>query len=157
MYFVIMKSENIELMPRRMTKNSCGYDFYAPETIKMEPGKWYTLDTGVCFDGTEHPRFDGALISDWFMMIVPRSSYGMKYGLKIRNTAGIIDKDYRDTIKASVSVDVPFTLEKGQRFMQGIVIPFGKINGELEPVNSRVGGIGSTDKGKTIKPIESYQ
>lgn len=151
-----MKSNDDNLMPRRMTKNSCGYDFYAPETIEMEPGKWYTLDTGVCFDGTEQPRFDGALISDWFMMVVPRSSYGMKYGLKIKNTVGIIDMDYRDTIKASISVDVPFTLEKGERFMQGIVIPFGKFAKEIYASDVRNGGIGSTDKKKGIKPIEDY-
>lgn len=151
-----MKSDNPEYMPRRMTKDSCGYDFYAPDTITMEPGKWYNIDTGVRFDGTESPKFDGAVFSDWFMMIVPRSSYGVKYGFKIRNTAGIIDKDYRDTIKACVSVEVPFTLEKGQRFMQGIVIPFGKFSREICAVDTRAGGIGSTDKTKGIKPIESY-
>ena len=152
-----MKSEDITLMPRRMTKNSCGYDFYAPETLIMGPGKWYTIDTGVNFDGTESPRFDGAICRDWFMIIAPRSSYGVKYGLKIKNTIGIIDMDYRDTIKATISVDVPFTLEKGQRFMQGIIIPFGKLIPEIDPVDVRDGGIGSTDKLKTIKPIESYQ
>lgn len=151
-----MKSNDITLEPRRMTKNSCGYDFYAPETVEMSPGIWYTIDTGVCFDGTEHPRFDGAVIGDWFMMIVPRSSYGMKYGLKIKNTVGIIDMDYRDTIKASISVEVPFTLKKGDRFMQGIVIPFGKFAEEIDATDIRNGGIGSTDKAKSIKPIESY-
>lgn len=151
-----MKSEDITLMPRRMTKNSCGYDFYAPETIEVAPGEWYAIDTGVRFDGSEHPRFDGAVMKDWFMMIVPRSSYGMKYGLRIKNTVGIIDADYRDTIKATISVDVPFTLEKGQRFMQGIIVPFGKFCPEIDPVDTRDGGIGSTDKPKNIKPIEDY-
>lgn len=129
-----------------MTKDSCGYDFYAPETIDMEPGVWYNIDTGVRFDGSECPTFDKAVMLDWFMMIVPRSGYGVKYGFKIRNTVGIIDKDYRDTIKACVSVDVPFRLEKGQRFMQGIVIPFGKIFNEIPPTDTRTGGHGSTDK-----------
>lgn len=146
MYLSSMKSENKEFMPRRMTRDSCGYDFYAPETIEMEPNVWYNIDTGVRFDGTENPKFDGSSFADWFMLIVPRSSYGVKYGFRIRNTAGIIDKDYRDTIKACVSVEVPFTLEKGQRFMQGIVIPFGKISNEIHPKDARVGGIGSTDK-----------
>lgn len=141
-----MISKNPEYMPKRMTKHSCGYDFYAPETIEMSPGVWYNIDTGVCFDGTENPKFDGSTFADWFMLIVPRSSYGVKYGFKIRNTAGIIDRDYRDTIKACVSVEVPFTLEKGQRFMQGIVIPFGKIFNEVAPTEDRNGGIGSTDK-----------
>ncbi len=141
-----MISKNPDYMPKRMTKHSCGYDFYAPETIEMSPGVWYNIDTGVCFDGTENPKFDGSTFADWFMLIVPRSSYGVKYGFKIRNTAGIIDKDYRDTIKACVSVEVPFTLEKGQRFMQGIVIPFGKIFREVPPTEDRNGGIGSTDK-----------
>lgn len=143
-----MKSEIKDLMPRRMTKGSCGYDFFSPEDLEMEPNTWYTVDTGVHFDGTESPTFDGSSFADWFMLILPRSSYGMKYGLKIKNTAGIIDKDYRDTIKATISTDVPFVLKKGDRFMQGIIIPFGKICGEVPPIENRTGGIGSTDNSK---------
>lgn len=143
-----MKANDADLMPRRMTKGSCGYDFFSPETIEMEPDVWYSIDTGVCFDGAESPTFDGSIYADWFMLILPRSSYGVKYGLKIKNTAGVIDKDYRDTIKATISVDVPFTLNKGDRFIQGIIIPFGKINKEISPVDNRNGGVGSTDMNK---------
>ena len=135
-------------MPRRMTKGSCGYDFVAPEDIEIKAGEWTTISTGVCFDGSEQPTFDGAVYSDWFMLIAPRSSYGIKYGFRLANTVGIIDKDYRDPIMAKVTADVSMTIKKGDRFMQGIILPYGKISNEVTPEDERIGGIGSTDTKK---------
>lgn len=128
--------------PRRATIESAGYDFYSPDTYELKPGEYTTIDTGVSL--TE----DDLCIDfkHWFMMIVPRSGLSFKYGLRIINTVGIVDMDYRDTIKAKVTVDVPYTLNKGERFVQGIVLPYGIFKGEIEPKKERNGGFGSTGK-----------
>ena len=126
------------IIPKRQTLGSCGYDFYAPEDVVLTPGEWTTIDTGVRFDGSED------VTTNWFMMVVPRSGLGSKYGFRFRNTVGIIDQDYRDTIKATVTVDVPLTLKKGERFMQGIILPYGVFGNEEEPTAIRTGGHGST-------------
>lgn len=147
-------------VPKRATKNSAGYDFYAPYDIKLLPGEWTTVDTGVRFDGTEAvlcPISEMALgggiryvestcdtVRQWAMLVIPRSSYGFKYGLRLRNSVGLIDMDYRHTIKASLTVDEPLVIRKGDRFLQGIIVPFGIIEGEEEPASERNGGIGST-------------
>ena len=137
-------------MPMRATRNSAGYDFYAPHDIKLLPGEWTTVDTGVRFDGTEevHCPMGGPENTEhayqWAMLVIPRSSYGFKYGLRLRNSVGLIDMDYRHTIKASLTVDEPLNIKKGDRFLQGIIIPFGIFEEEETPASERKGGIGST-------------
>ena len=134
------------IIPKRQTRGSCGYDFYAPEDIVLTPGEWTTIDTGVKFDGKEsvvslidYPV--NLFQAGWFMLIVPRSGFGSQYGFRLRNTVGIIDMDYRDTIKATMTVDVPLTIK---RFMQGIIMPFGIFEDEEVPQSERNGGYGST-------------
>ncbi len=136
-----MICDNVE-QPRRMTKGSSCYDFYSPEDYEIKPGRVTRIDTGVRLTDldmcNDFPR--------WAMCLFPRSSFGMQYGMRFSNTVGIIDMDYRDNIKASITSDVPFRLKKGERFMQGMIIPFGILNGEIEPTDERVGGIGSTGR-----------
>lgn len=155
-----MKSTMFE--PRRATFGSCGYDFYSPREYELMPGEWTVIDTGVSLEDDDTVRFEtvqpmpeyGENVSKvfsyrprhWFMMVVPRSGLSFHYGLRIRNTVGIIDKDYRDTIKCSVTVDEPYTLEVGERFAQGIILPFGVFDNEIEPTENRRGGFGSTGK-----------
>lgn len=155
-----MITEDNVRMPKRATTQSAGYDFYAPHDIKLLPGEWTTVDTGVKFDGTEavlcpisKMAFDGEVrfvestcdtARQWAMLIIPRSSYGFNYGLRLRNSVGLIDMDYRHTIKASLTVDEPLVIRKGDRFLQGIIVPFGIFRGEETPASERKGGIGST-------------
>lgn len=141
-----MKADNT-IIPRRATFGSAGYDFYSPYDVQLLPGVWTDIDTGVRLDNEDHCiDYNNEVIRRWFMLIVPRSGLSNKYGFRIRNTVGIIDMDYRDNIKAKVTVDVPYTLKKGERFMQGIVLPFGCFVHEIPPTNQRMGGFGSTGK-----------
>lgn len=140
-----MKADNT-ILPRRATIGSAGYDFYSPYDVQLTPGIWTNIDTGVRLDGDEVIDGNDERIRQWFMLIVPRSGLSNRYGFRIRNTVGIIDMDYRDTIKAKVTADVPYTLKKGERFMQGIVIPFGRFVREIPPTNERMGGFGSTGR-----------
>lgn len=139
----IMKADNI---PKRATKGSAGYDFYSPEDISLIPGVWTNIDTGVRLDDDLAIDGNDERIRQWFMMVVPRSGLSNRYGFRIRNTVGIIDMDYRETIKVKVTVDMPYTLEKGERFLQGILIPFGRFAGEIVPTAHRIGGFGSTGR-----------
>ena len=148
---------NVMMVPRRATDGSAGYDFIATEDIKLRPWKTTYVDSGVVFDGTEKiitvlekigedgsTWFEPCYLGHWVMQIHPRSSLGFKYGLRLKNTTGIIDSDYRDTIKFPLTVSKPLTIKKGERFAQGIFVPFGVLADEVEPTKKREGGIGST-------------
>lgn len=135
-----------DFLPKRATPDSAGYDFFLPEDVVIRNGEWTVIDTGVMFEDTDLVTFDDAYFRDWFMLVLPRSGLGFKYGFRLANGSGVIDNKYRDTIKAKVTIDIgdELHLKKGDRFMQGIMIPFGKVRGEVEPTEARKGGFGST-------------
>lgn len=127
-------------IPSRATTGSAGYDFYMPYTVYLEPGSNVTIPTGI-----------RAVIDDgWCLQCFPRSGLGFKYKLRLANTVGIIDSDYyfsdnEGHIMAKISVegDEPVALNAGDRFMQGVFIPYG-IAYTDEASGVRNGGIGST-------------
>lgn len=125
------------VLPKRKTSGSAGYDFISP--IDCVVGQLPTLiPTGIrC-----------KLNHGSFLMIVPRSSMGFKYGMELVNTCGIIDEDYYDAdneghIMIKISSDIPFKLNKGDSFAQGIILPYG-ITTDDEARAKRTGGMGST-------------
>lgn len=134
------------VLPKRATKGSAGYDFYAPFDFEVEPNQTVKIPTGIRVKISE----------GWFLAIVPRSSLGFKYRLQLDNTIGIIDSDYYDALneghifikltndsKANKKVQI----RQGEAFAQGIFIPFG-ITTDDEVENNRIGGFGSTNQPK---------
>lgn len=143
--------------PRRSTKGSGGYDFFAPDTYELKPNEWTLIDTKVGIRGRvtikvrqklfwKFYRTKEYTLDQWFMLVAPRSGLSSRFGMKIRTTVGIIDQDYPDTVKLLVTVDEPYTLLKGERMAQGMILPFGTYKGEIEPTEARTGGHGSTGR-----------
>lgn len=128
-----------EYVPRRATKYSAGYDFFATEDIVIKAGEWVKVDTKVHFE-------IGTIRWNQVMLIVPRSSYGFKYGLRLRNTVGVIDADYTDNIGAVLTADEDLVIHKGDKYMQGIIVDYGLALLEVTPTDSRTGGVGSTGR-----------
>lgn len=145
-----MESDNSVTLPRRATAGSAGYDFYAPNRILVQAGLWTEIDTGVRLSDNENVTImtdEGKkTVSNWFMLCLPRSGLSNRYGMSLVNTAGVIDQDYRQNIRAKVTADFTFVLEKGERFMQGIIIPYGTFEDEESPTEKRMGGFGSTGR-----------
>ena len=135
--------ENIEL-PRRATKGSAGYDFFAPLPFSLEPGETIKIPTGIRVEMQE----------DWVLKLYPRSGLGFKYRLQLNNTVGIIDSDYFHSdneghifakITNDSNEDRVMHLELGDGFMQGIFVEYG-ITVDDEVTGIRNGGFGSTTK-----------
>ncbi len=130
------------ILPKRATKGSAGYDFFAPESFSLNPGESVKIATGVRVNIDE----------GWVLKIYPRSSLGFKYRLTLNNTVGIIDSDYYYAeneghifIKMTNCGDTPLSVEKSKAFAQGIFVEYG-ITVDDECENERTGGFGSTDK-----------
>ena len=131
-------------LPKRATKGSAGYDFYAPVTVTMAPGEEKLIPTGI-----------RAKISDGFVLIlVPRSSLGFRYRMQLDNTVGVIDADYYEAdneghIMCKLFNDTrenkTLEIEAGKGMVQGIFLPFG-ITEDDEADSQRTGGFGSTTK-----------
>ncbi len=133
--------DSIEL-PKRATKGSAGYDFFAPFSFSLPPGSSIKVPTGIRVKMEE----------GWVLKLYPRSGLGFKYRLQLNNTVGIIDSDYyfsdnEGHIFAKITNDSNEgkTLEigAGTGFMQGIFVEYGiTVDDEAESV--RNGGFGST-------------
>lgn len=127
-------------LPRRATQGSAGYDLASPVRVTLLPGQQVMIPTGMRV----------LMQPGWVLMIYPRSSLGRKYGLRLANTTGVIDADYAQTENEG-HILVPIvnggtetvTLEAGERFCQGVLLPFGLAEEET-PTQKRQGGFGST-------------
>lgn len=130
------------LLPKRATKGSAGYDFFAPFAFQLPAGSTIKIPTGIRVKMDE----------DWVLKIYPRSGLGFKYRLQMNNTVGIIDSDYYDSdneghifIKMTNASNEGKTVEvpAGSGFAQGIFIEYGiTVDDDAEGV--RNGGFGST-------------
>lgn len=133
--------EDIEV-PKRATKGSAGYDFYAPFDFTITPGHSLKIPTGI-----------KVRLNDLTMLaIVPRSSLGFKYKLKLDNTVAIIDSDYFYSDNeghiwismTNMSSDRVLNVKKGERFCQGIILPYA-LTEDDNVTTVRNGGMGSTN------------
>lgn len=93
-----------------------------------------------------------ALPEGWVMMIAPRSSIGFKSGLRLSNSIGIIDEEYRGEIGVLYDnfSDSDYEIKAGDRIAQCWVQPVYRFNGvpvdTLPESNRGEGGFGSTGK-----------
>lgn len=128
-------------LPKRGTIGSAAYDFVTPIAIKLKPGDSVNIPTGIRAV-IEDPQF--------CLLLLPRSSMGFKYRLRLDNTVGLIDYDYQFAdnsghIFAKITNEgaKDVELQAGDRFMQGLFVPFG-ITSDDDTTEERSGGIGST-------------
>ncbi len=135
--------DNLKL-PKRATKGSAGYDFYAPFKITLKPGETVKVPTGI----------RAYMELNWVLKLYPRSGLGFKYRLQLNNTVGIIDSDYyysdnEGHIFAKITNDSnegkTVEIEAGTGFMQGIFVEYG-ITFDDDATEERNGGFGSTTK-----------
>lgn len=142
--------ENIEVveikLPKRSTKESAGYDVFAPFDIYLEPGKEIKIPTGI----------RAYMQKGEVLMAFPRSGLGFKYYTRLANTVGVIDSDYYYSdneghifFKIRNEGDKALFIKQGDAFAQFIFMPFLLADGDdFETGNERNGGFGSTTKAK---------
>lgn len=131
------------IMPKRSTKYSAGYDFYALYDIVFNPGDRKVIPTGIKVK----------MNNNEYLAIFIRSSLGFKYNLRMCNQTGIIDADYYNNKENEGHIfvclqnesDQIITIKKGDRFVQGIFMPYLIVDDDTTD-NMRKGGIGSTNK-----------
>jgi len=132
-------------VPRRATQGSAGYDFISPISFKLKAGQ--TIKVPTCIKCS--------LSRGNVLMLFPRSSYGFKYRMQLDNTVGVVDQDYYNNesneghifikITNDSKNDKVLTVNKGDAFAQGIIMPF-VVTDDDDVTTLRTGGIGSTLK-----------
>lgn len=135
------------IKPEYKTEYSAGMDIYLQEDT--------TLVIGA--DNVIHLGFAAEVPEGYAAILLPRSSAGMK-GISLRNTAGVIDSDYRGEWIAHIVIDQnqdnalldEWHYKRGDRIIQCLIVPIKKVDIELTEsisVTARGdGGFGSTGK-----------
>jgi len=129
-------------LPKRGSTAAAGYDFVAPYDCVLEAGAHLLFPSGT----------RAKIENDYFLMIVPRSSLGLKYQLMLMNTTGIIDADYYYADNEGHIMfplinrgDKDLVIKRGDRLVQGIFLKY-YLAQEEEVLTKRSGGFGSTGK-----------
>ena len=128
-------------LPVRKTEKSAGYDMESAADVDLLPGKVTVIPTGV-------KAYMGA---GEYLSIHIRSSMGLKHGIMLANSTGIIDADYYNNpdneghimVALLNMTDKVFHVNKGDRIAQGIFTAYLKADDD-NASGKREGGIGST-------------
>ena len=136
------KDMNVEL-PKRKTKKSAGYDFFAIENFTLYPNKLCIVPTGV----------KAYMEDDEVLYLHIRSSVAFKRGVRMLNSIGVIDADFVDNPDNEGEISLGLLshnddivhIKKSERIAQGVFHKF-LITDDDDAEGQRVGSIGSTDK-----------
>lgn len=138
-YYLLELYNGIKI-PKRSTKHSAGHDISIPFSMTIAPNDTLKIPTGIRCKMEE----------DYAMLVLPRSSLGIKKGMVILNTVPLIDSDYyyadneghificiKNTSKEELK------LNAGDNIVQAVFVMYG-VADEEEIKAERTGGIGST-------------
>lgn len=127
------------ISPRKGSCQAAAFDIYTQEDVVFndEPR---TVKLGFA---TEIPEGYAAVL-------IPRSGFGNKLGMRLIGTVGLIDADYRGEWQATIQLakGKELQLARGERFLQFYLMEapkFGiEIVSELTETKRGTGGYGST-------------
>lgn len=135
------------LMPERK-RNSAGYDLKLQEDVVLNSKIDNVIRLGFA---TEIPE-------GYCGLLMMRSSAGLK-GIKLLNTVGVIDSDYRGEWIAHLDVETSGTVyrelayKRGDRILQAVFVPVLQTElslvTELSDTERGSGGFGSTGTGNS--------
>lgn len=131
-------------LPSYATGGAAAMDLRAcletPKTV--QPGETVLIPSGIAIS-IHDPRL--------VALLVPRSGLGIKHGIVLANTVGVIDSDYQGEIGIGIvnRGASPYTIEPGERICQMMFMPV--LQADLNVVTSfnqeserGEGGFGST-------------
>lgn len=130
-------------LPKRSTKGSAGYDFYASYPFSIGAGQTVFVKTWV----------KAKMPKDTVLLLLERSSWGFKKHISIPNSVGVIDSDYYENAENDGNIAFAFTnngnepleVHVGDKIGQGIFIHY-LLTDDDETEGKREGGIGSTGR-----------
>ena len=136
------KGTNEYVLPTRGTSKSAGYDLASPIDVIIEPHSSVLVWTNI----------KAYMAEDEVLQLYVRSSVGIKKGLMLKNTVGIIDSDYYSNegndgnigLNLRNMTDEAVVIEKGERVCQCVFQKYLIADNDVYLSDSRVGGFGSS-------------
>ena len=141
----VKKLRENAVIPKRATEFSAGADLYAciDEPVTINPAELAKIPTGIAI---ELPQ------SDLAAFLFARSGLGVKHGITLSNSVGVVDSDYRGEICVGLCnvSDKPDTIQPNERIAQMVIMPVVLADfiqaDELNETKRGEGGFGSSGK-----------
>lgn len=109
-------------LPAYATHGSAAMDLRAclAEPLTIQAGETVLVPSGIAIS-----IHDPGLVA----LLVPRSGLGIKHGIVLANTIGVIDSDYQGEIGIGVynRSGVAYTIEPGERICQMMFVPVTQV------------------------------
>ena len=139
----IKKLSQDAVIPQYQTTGAAGFDFHAIEDMEIDPRRTVLVKTGLSMEIPE----------GYELQVRPRSGMSLKTKMRVANSPGTIDSDYRGEIciimeNMGMLGSLPFLIKKGDRVAQGVICPVYQatfIEDELSDTERGEGGFGSTN------------
>ncbi len=139
----IKKVRENAILPRYMTPGAAAADLYAcPDgEVTLLPGERAPIPTGVAISPERR---------DTVALIFGRSGLGIRSGVTLANSVGVVDSDYRGEIKVCLinHGEEPVTVCPGDRIAQIMFVPIEFASfvpaDTLDGTERGEGGFGST-------------
>lgn len=142
----IKKLHEDAVIPKYATNGSSGFDLVALEDVRFDPGETKLVKTGLAID----------VGYGYELQVRPRSGLSLKTPLRVANSPGTVDSDYRGEVCVIISNTIsnkgyePYLIKKGDRIAQGVVCPVVQADIEvvdyLDDTARGAGGFGSSGK-----------
>ena len=97
--------------PVYKTAGAAAFDIFLQHDLTLTPHKPVTFGLG----------FATGMEDGYYAVIVPRSSVGRKYGVRMLNTIGLIDSDFEGEWAVTLDCDTPCSFKRGDRILQCVV------------------------------------
>jgi dUTP pyrophosphatase len=130
--------------PSYATDGAAGMDLRAciNEPVKIKAGETKLIGSGIAISIRD---------ANYYALLVPRSGLGIKHGIVLANTIGIIDSCYQGEIRIGIlnRSNEDFTINQGDRICQMLFLPVQQIEFEIvnefrEKTERGIGGFGHT-------------
>ena len=131
-------------LPGYSTPGSAALDLRAclSRAVTVQPEETILVPSGIAIS-----IHDPGLVA----LLVPRSGLGIKHGIVLANTIGVIDSDYQGEIGIGIvnRGALPYTIEPGERICQMMFVPVTQVALEIvaefsQETERGAGGFGST-------------
>jgi dUTP pyrophosphatase len=109
-------------LPSYATSGSAAMDLRAclSEALTVQAGETVLIPSGIAIS-----IHDPGLVA----LLVPRSGLGIKHGIVLANTIGVIDSDYQGEIGIGIHnrSQTAYTIEPGERICQMLFVPVTQV------------------------------
>lgn len=102
--------------PEQAHMHDAGYDLFASESVRIEPGERASVGTGIAV----------AIPVSHAGLVLPRSGLAARHGIALVNSPGLIDSGYRGEVRVlllNTDAREAFEVAAGDRIAQLLVTP----------------------------------